>query len=341
MTPEMEANKVKKPLIARYDGALFDLDGVVYLGPWAVAGAVEGLAELRARGVRLGFVTNNAARAPQVVVDHLVELGIAADTADVVTSAQAGARLLAESVSAGSLVLVVGTEALAAEVRAVGLEPTTAVDPLPAAVIQGYHPNLPWELIDRAAYAIQQGAQWIATNTDANRPTDRGLVPGAGAQIGALRNAVTVDPQVAGKPFAPLMHETVRRLEATRPIFVGDRIDTDVAGAAGIGIDSLLVLSGAHGKRQVIAAVNRPTHIGWDLRALLDPAPVIDVGVDTASCGGVEVRRVGERFVLPHTSGDRDTQLSAFRALVALVEPGADPDQPGLSSILESLDLIP
>jgi glycerol 3-phosphatase-2 len=332
---------VTAPLIDRYDAALFDLDGVVYLGPTAVPGAASGVAQLRERGVRVGFVTNNAARSPQAVVDHLTALDIVAATSDVVTSAQAGARLLADLVDPGALVLVVGTEALANEVAAVGLEPTWSVDRLPAAVIQGYHPELPWKLIDRAAYAIQQGALWIGTNTDSTRPTDRGLVPGAGAQIGALRNAVTVEPVIAGKPYSPLLRETVRRLKATRPIFVGDRIDTDIDGAAGVGMDSLLVFTGAHGKRDLIAATSRPTHIGWDLGALLEPVQVVEVHGGTARCGGVEVGWLDGRFEVAEPPHDRTTQLCALRALLALVEPGIDPALPEVASLLAGLRLIP
>lgn len=327
-------------LISAYDAALFDLDGVVYLGPVAVPGAAEGLAALRRHGVHIGFVTNNAARSPQAVVDHLVEIGVEAAYEDVVTSAQAGARLLAETVAPGSRVLVVGTDALVAEVRGVGLEPTSDIDPLPAAVIQGYHPSLPWELIDKAAYAIQQGAHWIGTNTDSNRPTDRGLVPGAGAQIGALRNAVSVDPNVAGKPYPPLMHETVRRLGANRPIFVGDRIDTDIDGAVAIGIDSLMVLSGAHGKRELIEAENRPTHIGFDLRALMAPAVAVEVGTDVARCGEVEVRRDAAGWQLDGMNDDPESQLRALRALLALVPAGSDSAETELWKVLEKLDRI-
>lgn len=329
------------PLIDAYDAALFDLDGVVYLGPAAVPGAAEGIAELRDRGVRVGFVTNNAARSPHAVVDHLSRLGIGAAVADVVTSAQAGARLLAELVEPGALVLVVGTAALAAEVRAVGLVPTSSVQQVPAAVIQGYHPELPWELIDQAAYAIQQGARWVATNTDSTRPTDRGLVPGAGAQIGALRNAVAVEPVIAGKPFSPLLRETVRRLQARRPIFVGDRIDTDIDGATRVDMDSLMVFTGAHGKRDVVAAINRPTHLGWDLRALTQPAPPIEVGGTIACCGGVEVRRSGHAFTAAEKLTDRARQLDALRALLAIIEPGSDPDEPGIAALLSELTRIP
>lgn len=329
------------PLIDTYDAALFDLDGVVYLGPAAVPGAAEGIAELRNRGVLVGFVTNNAARSPQAVVGHLADLGITATAADVVTSAQAGARLLADLVGAGALVLVVGTAALAEEVRAVGLVPTGSVEQLPAAVIQGYHPDLPWELIDKAAYAIQQGARWIATNTDSTRPTERGLVPGAGAQVGALRNAVAVEPVIAGKPFSPLLHETVRRLRAGRPIFVGDRIDTDIDGAAEVGMDSLMVFTGAHGKREVVSAINRPTHLGWDLRALIEPAPVMEADGEAACCAGVEVRRVGASFVAVKDLTDRASQLHALRALLTLVEPGTDPEEPRVAPLLSKLTRIP
>lgn len=322
-----------------YDAALFDLDGVVYLGRSAVPGAAEGLAALRQRGTHIGFVTNNAARSPQAVVDHLGELGIASAVADVVVSSQAGARLLAERVPAGAPVLVVGTDALAEQVRLAGLEPAVA-DQRPAAVIQGYHPHLPWELIDRACYAINEGALWVATNLDSTRPTDRGLVPGAGAQIAAVRAAVDVEPLVAGKPFSPLLRETVRRLAADRPIFVGDRIDTDIDGAAAVGMDSLFVFSGAHGKRDVVAALNRPTHLGRDLRALLQPVAETSVDSGVAVCGHARVRRSGRGWDVD-APRDPEGHLSALRALLALVQPGADPTEPELGSALSELDLLP
>lgn len=325
-------------LVDRYDAALFDLDGVVYLGHVAVPGAVEGLAALRGRGLRVGFVTNNAARAPGVVVEHLQDLGVEAELGDIVVSSQAGARLLAEKVPPDSPVLIVGTEALAHEVRAVGLRPN-ADEETPVAVVQGYHPQLPWSLIDEAAYAIQAGALWVATNLDSTRPTDRGLVPGAGAQIAALRSAVPVDPVVAGKPFSPLLTETVRRLGAERPIFVGDRIDTDIDGAAAVGLDSLFVFTGAHGKREVIAAVNRPTHMGLDLRALLDPPAEVSCTDGLATCGAAAATRTPDGFDIRVGDGTRG-QLDALRALLALVPPAADPSGPDLTAALGRLDLL-
>jgi len=273
-------------LVAAYDAALFDLDGVVYLGPSPVPGAADGIAALRDLGTKVGFVTNNAARGPESVAGHLVELGIACDAGDVVTSAQAGARLLADQFPDRGPVLVVGTSALAAEVTGYGFTVTQSARDHPVAVIQGYDPALDWATLDEAGFALQGGAAWIATNTDSTRPTDRGLVPGNGAAVEALQTVSPIRPQVAGKPYRPLMDETVRRLDADRPIFVGDRLDTDVAGAVSTGMDSLLVFTGAHGPADLLAAQphERPTHIGADLRALLVPARTVELAANRAVC---------------------------------------------------------
>ena len=307
-------------LIDAYDAALFDLDGVVYLGPAPVEGAAEGIAALRADGTKVGFVTNNAARGPESVAQHLIDLGVPCDPADVVTSAQAGARLLADQFPQRGPVLIVGTEALAAEVTAYGFTVTRSADDRPVAVIQGYDPALSWTVLDEAGFAIQAGAAWIATNTDSTRPTDRGLVPGNGAAVQALQTACPITPQVAGKPFRPLMEETVRRLGADRPIFVGDRLDTDIAGAVSTGMDSLFVFTGAHGPTELLAATaaDRPTHAGLDLRALLDPPRTAEAGAAEVRCGEAIAREDNGR-----ASVDGDG-LDALWALAHLVWRAAD-----------------
>ncbi len=262
-------------LVDGYDAALFDLDGVVYLGPDAIPGAADGIAGLRQRGVQVGFVTNNAARSPATVAEHLTSLGIAATTADVVTSAQAIARLMADQLPAGATVLVAGTEPLADEIRAVGLRPVPDATHRPAAVVVGFAPALRWEEMNEAAFAVQGGAVWYGCNPDRTRPTDRGLAIGLGAILDAIGEVLpTQRPIMAGKPYRPLLDETVRRLGATRPIFVGDRLDTDIEGACRVGMDSLFVLSGSHGPADLLAAPPqcRPTYVAGDLRGLLQPA---------------------------------------------------------------------
>jgi glycerol 3-phosphatase-2 len=274
-------------VIDGYDAALFDLDGVVYLGPIAVPGAAEGIAALRHRGTRVGFVTNNAARPPAAVAEHLVELGIPALAEDVVTSGQAGADLVRHRFGPGARVLVVGGEGVLAALMEADLVPVWSADEAPVAVLQGWGVDLTWQQLNEAAIAIQRGAHWVATNTDPTRPTDRGLVPGNGAAVAAVAMAVPVTPEVAGKPYRPLLDDTVARIGAQRPVFVGDRLDTDIVGAVNAGLDSMLVLTGSHGAADLLLAQpgERPTYLGHDLRALLEPPLTATADDEGWRCG--------------------------------------------------------
>jgi glycerol 3-phosphatase-2 len=262
-------------VIDAYDAALFDLDGVIYLGPHAVPGVAEAITALRERGVKLGFVTNNAARSPQAVAEHLQELGIDATSDDVVTSAQAVARLMAAALPAGAPVLVAGTPALLAEIQAVGLAPVASSKDHPAAVVVGYAPQLTWADLNDASFAVQAGAVWYGCNPDRTRPQVEGQAIGLGAMLDAMRVTMPEqEPILAGKPRRPLLDETLRRLGAKHPIFVGDRLDTDIEGAHVVGIDSLFVLSGSHGVDELLAAPpeQRPTYMAADISGLLRPA---------------------------------------------------------------------
>lgn len=313
-----------------YDAALFDLDGVVYLGPVAVEGAPEGLRALRDRGVRVGFVTNNAARPPSAVAEHLTELGIEATAADVVTSAQAGAQLVADRFKAGSRVLAVGGAGVWDALAEVGLVGVRSADDDPVAVLQGFGFDLTWDQLNETAIAIHRGAHWVATNIDPTRPTDRGLVPGNGAAVDAVRQAVDVDPEVAGKPFRPLVDATVARLGAGNPIFVGDRLDTDIAGAVAAGLDSMLVLTGSHGPADLVAAGadSRPTHLGYDLRDLLQPARTCTERPGEVSCGEQTAVVDGDRIELVGSPDDRSSAVDALWATATLAWRVADLGRP-------------
>ncbi|HEX8510598.1 MAG TPA: HAD-IIA family hydrolase [Propionibacteriaceae bacterium] len=321
-------------LVDRYDAALFDLDGVVYLGPAPVPGAVEGIARLRERGVKLGFITNNAARRPEGVADHLRRLGIAAGADDVVTSSQAAAQLLVTQFGPGTKVLVVGGEGILTALNEVGLTGVHSADADPQAVIQGFSFDLTWDQLNEAAIAIQRGAHWVATNTDSTRPTDRGVVPGNGAAVNAVRMAVDVDPEVAGKPYRPLFDATMVRLGSRRPVYVGDRIDTDIAGAAQVGIDSLFVLSGAHGSQELLAAGpgERPTHLGLNLAALLDPERVVRASADRVVCGAMEAVVTSNAIVLETTPGNAEQGLDALWAVTQLHWRAVDRSEPRSSA---------
>jgi glycerol-1-phosphatase len=330
-------------LIDGYDAALFDLDGVIYLGPEPVPGAAEAVAQLRADGIKIGFVTNNAARTPANVAEHLRDLGIAAEPDDVVTSAQAGAGLLRQRFGAGAKILVVGGGGLWAALAEAELHGVRSADDDPVAVIQGWSTDLVWEQLNEAAVAVNRGAHWLATNTDLTRPTDRGIVPGNGAAVAAVRTAVEVDPEVAGKPFRPLFETTIERLAAHRPIFVGDRIDTDIAGAVRLGIDSLMVLTGAHQASELCAAGpdERPTYLGWDVGALSRPALRVDLEEARATCAGVTIAVVDDQLSLVSSVTDRGHSVAALWAAAQLAwryaDVGRTLDSAGIADALAAL----
>ncbi len=261
-------------LLARHDVLLADLDGTLYRGAGAVPGAVEAVLGAAARGVRTVFVTNNASRRPADVVAHLTELGFPAAVADVVTSAQAAAAMLAEQLAPASAVFVVGTDALAAEVDGVGLTVTRRANDA-VAVVQGHSPDTGWHDLAEATVALRAGAIWVACNLDPTLPTERGALPGNGAMVAALRVASGRQPQVAGKPAPALVNASVRRVGARRPLMIGDRLDTDIEGGRAAGMPTMLVLTGASDAAELLAAPveRRPDYVAADLGGLTrDPA---------------------------------------------------------------------
>lgn len=328
-----------KRLIDHHDAALFDLDGVVYLGPEAVAGVPTALAELRAAGTGIAFVTNNAARPPAVVVEQLNSLGIPCENSDVVTSAQAIAAVMAKELPAAAKVLVVGTQALADEVTKVGLRVVDSYTDSPAAVVQGYDPKINWHWFDEAAHAIQHGARWFVSNTDINRPTNLGMVPGAGAQMNIVATAVTATPTIAGKPCPPLLAETVERVGCQAPIFVGDRLDTDIEGANNVSMASLMVFTGAHGKAELVSAPaqQRPTTIGHSVAALLKPMRTATQTAGGWASGDTWAGVVAGEVALRGVQPNLESQLDALWALAQLAWENEELD---LTTALDSLDLV-
>ncbi|PJN05797.1 HAD family hydrolase [Streptomyces sp. CB01635] len=279
----------ERALNEAYDTALLDLDGVVYAGGDAIAHAPESLAVARGAGMGLAYVTNNALRTPDAVAEHLTELGIPTEAADVITSAQAVARLISEQVPDGSRVLVIGGEGLRVALRERGLEPVDSADDEPVAVVQGYGgPDLAWGRFAEACYAIARGVPWFASNTDLTIPSARGIAPGNGAAVEVVRIATGAQPQVAGKPLSPMHRETILRTGAERPLVIGDRLDTDIEGAFNGEVDSLLVLTGVTDGAQLLAAPpqHRPTYVDVDLRGLLTGQPDVVAQGDGFACGG-------------------------------------------------------
>jgi len=289
-------------LIEAYDGVVCDLDGVVYRGHQAVPHAVESLLSALSAGVLVVYATNNASRTPAEVSDHLGDLGLPGPGTRVVTSAQAAACLVAQRFPAGSPVLAVGGPGVALALEEAGLvavspqQSRSAAPPVVAAV-QGYGAQVGWADLAEVAYAVHGGAFWVATNIDTTLPTDRGLAPGNGALVAAVRSAVGVDPVNVGKPNAPLyeLSASVLGTDIGRTLAIGDRLDTDIVGATTVGMDSLFVFGGVHGWTDVAGAepAARPRYVATDLRSLHSAyADAVQDDTDASrwSCGEASAR---------------------------------------------------
>lgn len=276
------------PLARRYDVALLDLDGVVYVGAHAVRGAAAALHSARAAGMRMAFVTNNASRPPEQIAEHLTELGVAAVGAEVTTSAQAAAHYLAERLPPGASVLVVGTTGLHAALAERGLVPVEKDSAGVAAVVQGFSRELNWAQLAEGCLAINRGAPWVATNLDPTVPSPLGRLPGNGSMVAALHHATGRDPIVTGKPEPAMHRESLERSGAQRPIVVGDRLDTDIEGANAVGCASMLVFTGVTSPADLLGASpeHRPTYLAADLSGLLREHPAVSRTSDGFRCNG-------------------------------------------------------
>ena len=305
------------------DVILADLDGVVYAGPGALPHAVDSLNRAADEGRRLGFITNNASRTDASVAEHLTSLGLRVAPEEVVTSPQAAMRLLVELVPAGSTLLVVGGEGLVVEVEKAGFVVTRSADDAPAAVVQGFAPEVGWKQLAEAAYALatpieEGGIPWIATNTDWTIPQARGIAPGNGTLVSAVHTAVGRLATVAGKPERAIFDVAVARTGARSPLFIGDRLDTDVQGARAAGMASGHVLTGIDRPKQLLAAApnQRPDYIVEDLRQLFEPYPATIVKGERTRVGDavVEIDGVDLRVV-----SDGGRQIDLLRAGAAAI----------------------
>lgn len=255
-------------LASRYDVLLFDLDGVLYRGDEPVAHAPETMAALRRAGAGVIFLTNNSSRTPEQVARKLGGLGIEAAPTEVVTSALATADLLAAR--GGGTAFAIGGEGVVRALAEAGLEVLEGEPDRADVVVVGIAEDLSYAQLRTGCVLVRRGARLVATNADPTFPAAGGDEwPGAGALLAAIVTATGATPEVVGKPFAPLFEAARARAGAEAPLVIGDRLDTDIAGAQALGWDSLLVLTGVSTREELAGSSVRPTYVADDLRVLL------------------------------------------------------------------------
>ncbi len=301
-----------------YDSLLLDLDGVVYEGARAIDGAVESINHFQALSVPIGFVTNNSSRKPETIAKQLAGFGILVPAESVISSGQTGVELLAKLIAPGAKVLVVGGEGLRYRVQLAGFQLVDLADEAPVAVIQGFAPDVSWRDLAQAAYAIQRGAKWVATNSDWTIPQEGGLAPGNGTLVSAVHTAVGILPEVAGKPEPAIFETAIRALGIQHPLFVGDRLDTDILGANRAGIDSALVMTGVSTRKELlgIGKESRPKFILGSLLELQTPYVEPKKTKRGFKCESASVELLGNKVRI--VDGDAGS-LHALKAACAVV----------------------
>lgn len=321
------------PPAERYDVALLDLDGVVYVGRGAVPEAATALATAARAGMRMEFVTNNALRTPEQVAARLRGVGVEASADAVVTSAQAAARMLTEQCGRGARILVTGGEGLRAAVAEEGLVAVDSADDRPAAVVVGYDPTLDYARLAEAGLAVRRGALFVACNRDETMPTERGPIAGMGALAAFVEIAGGRRPLVAGKPEPALHRESVRRSGANSPLVVGDRLDTDVEGARRAGTPSLLVLTGVTDLQALAAASpdRRPDFLSRDLNGLLSPHRAAEEG----HCGDARTEVIDGSVHVRAGAGFDVVRAGITAAWSCVDSEGAPPDVAALTTFAE------
>ena len=322
-----------RALAEAFQGVVFDLDGVIYLGDQVVPAAPAALDQVRGLGVRIAFVTNNSYRPPDLVVERLNRLGVKAAAGEVLTSAQATVRLLGGREGLKAVrVMVVGGPGLRQALESAGAR---LVDAWRSAevVAVGFDPDLTYAKVRDATLAIRAGARFVGSNPDTTLPTPEGFWPGAGATLALLRASTGVRPEVAGKPERALLEAAAAAIGAGPYLMVGDRVDTDLDGAHRLGWSTALVLSGVTRLADLADLVTAPDQVLRDVGGLLDPpGPAIrPAGTDDRAAatrllgdGGD-----GDARVLVAADGDRTVGAVAVAGHGRLTGPVVEEDRRG------------
>lgn len=280
-----------------YDCYLVDLDGTLYWGNIPIPQAAQAINSLSGTVI---YTTNNASRTPANVAEKLTAMGFPATADSVITSAQLGVELLRDSIAPPAEVLVLGTSYLESLVNSAGYTVVREQSPTTQAVIQGHSPETGWAELSAAARAIRNGARYIATNKDTSLPSEKGLNVGNGAMVGAVEISTGITARNAGKPAAEAFTKPAQQVQATTPLVIGDRLDTDIQGAVAAGYDSLCVLTGVTDVKELCNAPQhqRPTYVRKDLTDL----PALASGTSQLRLADIADSAIAQALTVKHDS---------------------------------------
>lgn len=258
------------PLLASYDSVVLDLDGCIWVGETVIPGAPEAVAEIRAAGKQVTFLTNDGRRSPEEYVRKLWSLGIQASLEEVITVGAAIQYVLAGRER--TPVYVIGSPAIFRHVAEAGHRVVNGTSQATRAglVVAAGHDEFGYRELREATQAILAGAALLGANRDRTFPREDGMWPGTGALVAALEYATETEAQIVGKPERQIFQVALDRLDAGRVLVIGDRLDADLAGAAAAGLDGAIVLTGAASQDEAESASDpAPVAIAADLHTLV------------------------------------------------------------------------
>jgi glycerol 3-phosphatase-2 len=258
------------------DGLIIDLDGVVWIGPNAVPGSVAAIAELRARGVRLVFLTNDPRGSRAEYAVRLAALGAPVDEDELVTAASALASFIREQEDGGAATFAIGSRSLKGELQDAGLELVAGDEGRDASIVAvGGHDKFDYDELRIATQALRRGSRLYAAGRDATFPMPDGPWPGTGAIVAALEVAGGTTAVAVGKPEPYIFGIARSLLRGCRNVaIVGDNLGSDILGGKRAGLTTILVLTGTSSRDDLPTAEVAPDLVLPDLAALVDPVTI-------------------------------------------------------------------
>ena len=225
-----------------FKGFVIDLDGVVYRGRKLISDSNRRIASMRKKSKVL-FLTNNSTRTRADYVKKLGGFGINVSEEEIITSAYATALYVKENYRKSN-VFVIGEEGLKSELAWQGIPVGGWRDC--NIVVVGLDREFNYQKMALALRLIQGGADFIATNTDSTLITEKGILPGGGSIVSAVQTACGRQPLVIGKPSRIIGKIVLDKLKLKPEdvLFLGDRLETDIAMGNKLGMKTALVLTG-------------------------------------------------------------------------------------------------
>jgi glycerol 3-phosphatase-2 len=245
-------------------GIVFDVDGCVARGNQALPGVPATLSELRARGIRCAFLTNENQKTRSQMVERLTGMGIPCTADEVLTAALIAAEVT-HTLYPGRNALAIGAAGL---IEALKLHGVPMVDQEHAneaqVVVMGKDPNFNMKTLELVCQVIWNGADFIATNYDPKVPQAAGFIPGTGPMIKAVAYATGKEPLVSGKPskWAGQMAMRALGIAPDSGGVIGDQLEQDIRMAKEASLFAILVLTGA---TTAEAAASAPDSLRPDL----------------------------------------------------------------------------